>query len=197
MSETQRPSRADAVEDFLPSHYPLAVEHGKTSMVPDISSCLRMVEVLTSSSTPLGRSAVFVLAPDSWQNYPTTARAVRACLTGQPGGSCPKKRNAGRPPEYRDAIYEALGEEFEQRGDLQEDKQGWSRQAHAEKAVLDRLGDKGLHPAESTVRIYVSTFLAGREKMNMKADYRPTLSSASLRSSLRTCVQYERGCILA
>jgi hypothetical protein len=87
MSETQSPSRADAVEDFLPAQYLLANEHGKTSIVPDISSCLRVVEVLTSTSTPLGKSAVFVLAPDSWQNYPTTARAVCAILTDQPGGS--------------------------------------------------------------------------------------------------------------
>ena len=159
MSETQSPSRADAVEDFLPAQYLLADEHGKTSIVPDISSCLRVVEVLTSSSTPLGRSAVFVLAPDSWQNYPTTARAVRAILTDQPGGSLPKKRNAGAKPKYPGPIREVLVQLFAERGDLRDDKQGWSRQAHAEKAVSDRLGDKGLYPAESTVRIHVKNFL--------------------------------------
>ena len=156
MSETQSPSRADAVKDFLPAQCFLAVDHGKTSMVPDIS----FFEVLTSSSTPLGRSAVFVLAPDSRQNYPTTARAVRECLTGQPGGShFPKKRNAGRKPKYAGPIREALAEEFEQRGELVNDKEDWSCQAHAEKAVSDRLGDKDLYPAESTVRIHVKNFL--------------------------------------
>jgi hypothetical protein len=161
MSETQNP--ADAVQNFLPAQCLLAVEPGKTSIVPDISS-LRIVEVttstmLTSSSTPLGRSAVFVLAPDSWQDNPTIARAVRACLTDQPGGPCPNKRHAGRKPKYVGPIREALDEEFKQRGELGNDKPGWSRQAHVEKAVLHRLADKGLYPAESTVRIHVKNAL--------------------------------------
>ena len=158
MSELQSRSTADAVQNFLPGQYLLAGEHGRASTVPNISCGLRITELLTSSSC-LGRTSDFVLAPDSWQNYPTIARAVGAILTRQPGGSLPKKRNAGRKPTYPGPICEALSEEFEQRGELRNDKQGWSRQAHAEKAVLDRLGGKGLHPAESTVRIYVKNFL--------------------------------------
>ena len=158
MSESQSRSTVDAVQNFLPGQYLLAGEHGRTSTVPKISCGLRVIELLTSSSC-LGTSSAFVLAPDSWQNYPPIARAVGAILTGQPGGSLPKKRNAGRKPKYLGPICEALSEEFEQRGELRNDKQGWSRQAHAEKAVLDRLGDKDLHPAESTVRIHVKNYL--------------------------------------
>jgi hypothetical protein len=165
MSETQSPSRADAVEDFLPAQYLLAVEHGKTSIVPDISSCLRIIELTTSSSSPLGRNSAFVLAPDSWQNFPTTARAVGACLTGQPGGSSRKRR--GPKPKFAGPIREVLDQLFEERGDPRDGKRGWSRQSDVERAVFEKLNDKA-PSAESTVREHVSKFLKDREKM--KAD---------------------------
>jgi hypothetical protein len=168
MSESQSRSTADAVQNLLPGQYLVSGEHDRISTVPNIA--LRIIELSTSSSCPLGRSSAFVLAPDSWQNYPTTARAVGASLTGQPGGSYPRKRNAGRKPKYAGPIREALAEEFEQRGELLNDKEDWSHQAHAEKAVSDRLGNKDLYPAESVVRGYVSTFLKDRKKMNLKAD---------------------------
>ena len=164
MSESQSRSTADAVQNFPPEQYLLAGEHGRTSTVPNISCGLRIVELLTSSSC-LGRSSDFVLAPDSWQNYPTIARAVGATLTGQPGGSSRKRR--GPKPKFPGPIREVLDQLFEERGDPRDGKRGWVRQADVERAVFEKLNDKA-PSAESTVREHVSKFLADREKM--KAD---------------------------
>jgi hypothetical protein len=162
MSETQSRSTADAVQDFLPGQYLLVPdEHGRLSTVPNIS--LRIIELWTSSSCPpLGRSSAFILAPDSWQNYPTTARAVRASLTGQPGGLCRKRR--GPKPKFAGPIREVLDRLFEQRGDFRDDKPGWSCQADVERAVFEELGDEA-PSAESTVRRHVSMYLAEQKSV--------------------------------
>ena len=74
-----------------------------------------------------------------------------------------KKRNAGRKPVFDRPIHEALVELFEWHGDLSDDDREWSVQADVEKAVRLKLGEKGPR-AVSTVRNYVSNFIAERQK---------------------------------
>jgi hypothetical protein len=78
-----------------------------------------------------------------------------------------KKRNAGRKPVFDRLIHEALVGLFEWHGDLSDYDREWSVQAHVEKAVRLKLGDKGPR-AVSTVRNYVSNFIAERQKPGPK-----------------------------
>jgi hypothetical protein len=74
------------------------------------------------------------------------------------------RRKPGRKATHAQAIDSALVELFEYHGNLQDTDPDWATQADAERAVFEKLGDKA--PAESTVRKYVSKFIANREKVS-------------------------------
>jgi hypothetical protein len=74
------------------------------------------------------------------------------------------RRKPGRKATHAQAINSALVELFEYHGGLMDGDTEWSTQADVEKAVFEELGDKA--PAESTVRKYVSKFIADRKKVS-------------------------------
>jgi hypothetical protein len=77
--------------------------------------------------------------------------------------TCLTKRSAGRKPKFDQLINDALVGPFDHHGELLDDDPDWRIQADVEKAVMKKLGDKG-PSAESTVRKYVSKFIADRKE---------------------------------
>jgi hypothetical protein len=87
-------------------------------------------------------------------------------IVASPSAAGPRldaKRKSGRKPRFDHLIVTALTELFEWHGDLQDDDKEWSIQADVERAVRAKLGDKA-PSAVSTVRKYVSKFIADRKK---------------------------------
>ena len=78
-----------------------------------------------------------------------------------------QRRNAGRKPKFDQLINDVLVELFEWHGNLRDYDPEWRTQADVEKAVREKLSEKSGDncPASSTIRMYVSKFLANRSKV--------------------------------
>ena len=110
---------------------------------------------------PLTRSE-FIQWAEKCGNRPTFwGRASEGEDQQQPTNAV-VRRKRGRKPKHAQLINSTLVGLFAHHGGLMDCDPDWSIQADVEKAVLNELGDKA--PAESTMRKYVSRFIADLEK---------------------------------